>query len=236
VAIGVHGARLESLEVDVTLSPPAAELTPHDLEVMKNSTDPSFPLWETACAPSSPLRRAWRGQGAGTDPHGPSFVGLNHAPAMDPCLRPDVRWKHSQTIVEGLARSELFPLVSFSKTPLHSDILSTPMEQFYNDVGQDPKWEDKKFNKVVWRGSTTGSWHGRNLLWRAGQRPRLVELANDGDGEREVFWADKAEGDVMRTRVVKEADVNTQWFDMAYVGLPLQVKRLVATCITRAAR
>ena len=205
------------------LTLPVAELSADELEAIANSTDLSYPLWETTCAPDSPLRRHWRGHGAGTETHGPSFIGLDHSSAMDSCQRPDVRLKHSQTLVEGLARTEIFPLVSFSKTPLNSDILSTPMEQFYNDVGRDPKWEDKRHNKIVWRGSTTGSWHGRNMLWRAAQRPRLVQLVNEKEGEREVLWAERTEGDVMRTRKVTEADANEAWFDMAYVGQPLQV-------------
>lgn len=208
------------------------QLTEEEFEGLGKLVDPSFgALTETLCPPNSPVRNALSGTYTGRPlAQGPSFVGLDHLTAMDLCQHPEHRWQHGQTIVDGIARGELYPLIASSKTGMHSDILTTPMEQYYTPLGSDPAWGEKKENQVVWRGSTTGSWHGVNIhLWRGAHRPRLVEMANGQRGERSVVWAQEEEGDRMRVQTVREAEANKDWFDVAYVGFPLQVSARVPT-------
>lgn len=56
---------------------------------------------------------------------------------------------------------------------MYSDILITPIEQYDADPGEDPLWANKRKNKMLWRGSTTGSRYDRATLWRPSQRSRL---------------------------------------------------------------
>ena len=67
----------------------------------------------------------------------------------------------------------LWPLFSHSKMPLFSDILITPLEQYYYEVGHDVEWKEKPLHRLLWRGSTTGSRYNRETLWRPSQRSRL---------------------------------------------------------------
>lgn len=77
---------------------------------------------------------------------------------------------------------------------MHSDLLLTPLEQFRDATGEDPEWEDKKYDKLVWRGSTTGVWFDRITWWRASQRSRLHWLGKDQDGVRRVRFVEKVQG------------------------------------------
>jgi hypothetical protein len=56
---------------------------------------------------------------------------------------------------------------------MYSDILITPLEQYDAQPGYDPLWTAKRHNKLLWRGSTTGSRYDRATLWRPSQRSRL---------------------------------------------------------------
>lgn len=69
----------------------------------------------------------------------------------------------------------LYPMFSFTKTSMHSDLLVPSFSNdFYTEVGKDPTWEGKRHNKVLWRGETTGAWHAQGSGWRNTQRARLV--------------------------------------------------------------
>lgn len=69
----------------------------------------------------------------------------------------------------------LYPMFSFTKTSMHSDLLVPSFSNdFYTEVGKDPTWEGKRQNKVLWRGETTGAWHAQGSGWRNTQRARLV--------------------------------------------------------------
>jgi len=55
---------------------------------------------------------------------------------------------------QGVPLGPLVPLFTFAKTRLHSDILSTPLEQYEEHyIGYDPPWEGKSQNKLLWRGT-----------------------------------------------------------------------------------
>lgn len=71
----------------------------------------------------------------------------------------------------------LYPLFTFTTTPLHSDLLVPPIDQYDRPLGHDPTWEDKKHDKVVWRGSTTGAALDIEHMRKWSQRPRLCRCA-----------------------------------------------------------
>lgn len=56
---------------------------------------------------------------------------------------------------------------------MHSDFLIPPVDQYDYRLGDDPEWDDKKFDKVVWRGSTTGADLNVEHARRWSQRVRL---------------------------------------------------------------
>lgn len=81
------------------------------------------------------------------------------------------------------------PIFSMSRWSQSSDVGAVPLEQFHAYLENPPKWQEKKSDKLVWRGSTTGTWFYRDTPWRSSQRVRLHFLGNDVEGTAKVrFW------------------------------------------------
>ncbi|GAA5828833.1 hypothetical protein JCM11251_005889 [Rhodosporidiobolus azoricus] len=178
-----------------------------------------FPL---ACPPDSRLRRAYDGLEIDNLPPGPSYV-QDHLQTMNMCENPEWQYLHGFTSWPGMRPQTLRPLFSFAKTTMHSDILLTPLEQYWDIEQWDPKWEDKPNNKAVWRGSTTGVWFDRGTWWRSSQRVRIWFMGKDKTGQRRVRFS--GEGDVTPPGVesLVEKSVPTKqlldkYVDFAFTG------------------
>lgn len=110
---------------------------------------------------------------------------------MDVCLHPENRAFHGYTATAGTSLGELLPLFTFAKTNVHSDILATPLEQYASEyTGRDPVWSEKPFNKLLWRGSTTGTEFVKGVQWKDSQRARMHFLSHETKGQKDVAWAD----------------------------------------------
>lgn len=75
---------------------------------------------------------------------------------------------------EGPRPYLLYPLFSWSKTRGYGDLLCPPLAGYFDEIGRDKPWEQKK-SRLYWRGPTSGAWHGRGTPWRSTQRARLVQ-------------------------------------------------------------
>ena len=87
---------------------------------------------------------------------------------MDPCLNPS--HVHLSGFLSGYGlgprpAQQLYPTMAMCKTTLHSDILAVSMEGWTENVGIDPPWEEKKEDKLLWRGKTTGIFHDDRVAW-----------------------------------------------------------------------
>ena len=141
----------------------------------------------------------------------------------------------------------LNPVFTWAKTLLHSDILATPLEQYHYPVGPDPEWEDKRFDKVLWRGSNTGAAFTRESRWRSSQRARLVlskskpqpynvdfdssiwqSVTDEQEGNRLVHWADR--DGTLRASTEPVVDINERYTDIAFSGRPGQCDEGDGTC------
>ena len=151
----------------------------------------------------------------GAMPVGPSFVE-DHLKTMDMCQNPEWQYLHGFTDWAGPRPRTLSPLFSFAKTTMHSDILCVPLEQFVNTPTSDPAWEDKKFAKIIWRGSMTGVWYDRQTFWRSSQRSRLHFLSQATEGSRYVRFVDSA--NKTYEKEVDLASLNQRYLDAGYVG------------------
>lgn len=151
-----------------------------------------------------------------------------------------VRFRESQNIAAQLARltgtvlagftawpgarpRRLLPLFSFAKMSIHSDILLTPLEQYWDHEPWDPKWEDKQSDKAVWRGSTTGVWFDRTTWWRASQRVRVWFMGKDEQGSRRVRFLGQGVETPKGVESLVEHDVPTRklvdkYLDFAFSG------------------
>jgi len=119
-------------------------------------------------------------------------------------------------------------------------------------------WEQKKQNKVLWRGETTGAYHSKGSAWRQTQRTRLVArasllsprylldhypvskltrtcalllpaVANADVGDSTLHLADST-SDALRLVTAPTRDVSHHLFDVAYTGTPKQCSTKDTTC------
>lgn len=167
-----------------------------------------------------------------TNEHHPSFVSDLYN-ASDCCLHPENIRIHSLTGNFGVGprATNIWPLFSHCKTSLFADIVVTPLEQFWAEVGKDTEWEEKPDNMILWRGSTTGSRYNRNTVWRAAQRNRLNLLTNSGSTSitKRVYTTG------MDNYTLADYDeslgrLNRQLFDILFTGAPIQCDQQDGSC------
>ncbi|TNY22120.1 glycosyl transferase family 90-domain-containing protein [Rhodotorula diobovata] len=191
-----------------------------------------FTPWDSLCPPNSTARRIAQALPVDT-PRGntlQSFVSIEHVQAMDLCEHPEVRDLNGFTAWSGPRPYLLYPLFSFTKTSLHADLLLPSVSgDFFAEIGRDPVWEQKKQNRVLWRGETMGTYHSKGSGWRQSQRARLVALANAKDGDTTFHLADST-SDALRLVTAPTLDVSHHYFDVAYTGVPKQCSAKDTTC------
>lgn len=111
---------------------------------------------------------------------------------MDLCQHPEIMPLHGFTTATGTNLGELVPLFTFAKTNVHSDVLATPLEQYSSTyIGDDPDWNEKSINKLLWRGSTTGAEFAKHVDWQLSQRARMHFMSHETKGSHEVLYADE---------------------------------------------
>ncbi|ORY89461.1 hypothetical protein BCR35DRAFT_350444 [Leucosporidium creatinivorum] len=191
-----------------------------------------FPL---ACPPNSRLRRTYDGLEIGSLPAGPSYIA-DHLKTMDMCENPEWQYLHGFTSWPGARPQILKPLFSFAKTTMHSDMLLTPLEQYWDYEQWDPVWEKKLYNRAVWRGTTTGVWFDRGTWWRSSQRVRLWFMSHDKIGSKLVrFDGTKKASDGTLVEAIAEHNVSTsalmeRYVDFAFTGKAGQCSEEDGSC------
>lgn len=117
---------------------------------------------------------------------------------------------------------------------MHSDILCVPLEQFINTPTSDPNWEDKPFDKIIWRGSMTGVWYDSVSWWRSSQRSRLHYLSQAKTGSKYVRFLQQGKAGQGSERVIEREvdmiDLNHRYLDAAYVGKLYQCTETDGSC------
>ncbi|KAG8907344.1 Glycosyltransferase Family 90 domain containing protein [Tulasnella sp. 403] len=183
--------------------------------------------WAYACPETSPLRSQ---KFESFDPveHStkPKTFIWDHKKAMDPCQHPDHVHFNGFLRAHGegpVPRRKLIPTFAICKTNLHTDILSVSAEMWTEDVGYDPPWHEKRYNRLLWRGSNTGIWFGERDAWNISQRVRLVQLANEHNGLVDVFRStpscDTAIGSVNK---LSQGKLNDLLMNVGFTGQAIQ--------------
>lgn len=149
-----------------------------------------------------------------------SFI-WNSEKANDICAHPEFRQLHGHTVVTGTGLTPIVPLFAFAKMPTHSDMLATPLEQYSDSyIGYDPPWESKPNNRLLWRGSMTGSDFIVDKPWRLSQRARIHFMAKENEGHREVMWTGADE--VAQVSNFTTESLNQLYLDTKFSGVPAQ--------------
>jgi len=176
----------------------------------------SSPIW-------SPRRKAARESTTVTKPR--SFVASSKN-LMDICSHPDIVPLHGVLSGKDPHVTDLYPLFSLSKTAMHADILGIPVEQFAADSLYIP-FDEKPMDKLMWRGSNTGTHYSQKTAWKTTQRIRLVELATTATGSLEVLLPGKKMLESKRDRTSRS--IQEEWktlqdwgMDISFTGKPIR--------------
>lgn len=163
----------------------------------------------------------------------PSFI-QDHYEATDFCRHPGNLPLHSLTNNYGIGPRavNIHPLFSHCKTSLYADMVVTPLEQYGANGGIDVAWSDKVHNKILWRGSVTGSRYDRGIAWRSTQRVRLTAVTNSASESvmKTIYSTPSSGNDTLIAFDASLAVVNPSYFDMAFTGKPIACSNDDGTC------
>lgn len=162
----------------------------------------------------------------------------DHVKSMDLCENPEYQYLHGFTSWPGPPPQVLRPLFSYSRTPLHSDMLLPPLEQWSAESEPtDPVWEKKPHDRAVWRGSTTGVWFDRGTWWRSSQRVRLYFLTRDAASSQLVRFVRSARDglSLIVELAIPAKDLARRYLDFGFAGQPTQCNEADGSCAAVAA-
>nr|XP_031859158.1 uncharacterized protein CI109_005353 [Kwoniella shandongensis]KAA5526230.1 hypothetical protein CI109_005353 [Kwoniella shandongensis] len=193
--------------------------------------------WASACAPHKPLRetydpdslpvldKLWSGD--------KSFI-WDHKAAMDPCTHPTLT--HLVGFLSGHGKgpgpaTEIYPVLAMCKTTLHADVLAVSMEAWTEDVGDDPAWEDKTDERMLWRGKTTGIYFKDGVPWNISQRVNLVSRAAQNTGQLPMLDITPPNAPVGSPRDTPLSQLNADLMDVAFVDEAIQCDEKVCEVV-----
>ncbi len=217
-------------------------LFPHtDYQLDSEEIDVEARGWAQGCPHSSAARSFDRF--APLTGHGKEDKTLiaDHFDTFDLCKHPESMSLHGVTSGRSPhVQAKLSPIWSLSKTTLNTDVLGVPVEQWV-DTMPAPAWKDKADNRLMWRGSNTGTYHSKDTTWRASHRARLVGMSGwEASGDAHVL-SPPTEGDSRPLKATiltaNIAALNKGSLDVAFSGVPIREFgvpercRIVASCI-----
>nr|ODN77252.1 hypothetical protein L203_06332 [Cryptococcus depauperatus CBS 7841] len=200
-----------------------------------------------ACPTSSPIKRlkGIANINSVPDTSNKSFVS-SHSLLMDICQHPSLLSIHGALIGQSPVAQPLTPIISLSKTRLHSDILGVPIEQWVDTTPINLPWERKKKKKLLWRGSNTGAYHSVHTSWRQSHRARLLAVTNMMNDKDKVEMVDPnvtekihmlaapkkigSESLIVTAKTVELEAANIRYMDTAFTGSPIQCDKEDDTC------
>ncbi|GAA5952384.1 hypothetical protein JCM3765_001956 [Sporobolomyces pararoseus] len=203
-------------------------------QVSETFNDWTLDGWANACPIGSPLRnldrvdlrleenRIWPTEKE--TEKGEYGLIVNHTQTMDLCENPENQLIHGFTSWVGPRPGTLYPIFSSTTTSLHSDWLIPPVDQYDYRLGEDPEWEDKLYDKVVWRGSTTGADLNVQHHRKWSQRVRLCRLPFE-TGSKTLPYSPldtTTLGPLSSFTTSRVQTLSQKYFDFAFVGEPTQ--------------
>lgn len=152
----------------------------------------------------------------------------DHRLAMDPCLHPYIFYHHAQYVAHDLGpapQPTMAAQFSYCTTPLFHDIQPPTFISWVGDIwprANDPEWDQKMDERLLWRGSNTGMNYNDGTRWKHSQRVHLVSWANDLNGTVNILVpGNKPEDKVGNGTEVRKVLFNPSVTDIAFSGKPL---------------
>ncbi|KAG6887517.1 hypothetical protein C0995_014655 [Termitomyces sp. Mi166 len=185
--------------------------------------------WVASCPPTSPaVINPLDLDAPAPSPIIKTFIH-SHRLAMDPCLHPSHLLLHGQFLSHNkgpVPHRFMPPQFSHSSTTLHHDITPAMPINWIEDLAEDwnPKWEERRDERLQWRGTNTGIWHAQETRWREAHRARTVMWAGTrgagGNGDVVVLGAGRENQRVGKGETVKWARWAPAMLDVAFAGVP----------------
>ncbi|KAG5733417.1 hypothetical protein E4T56_gene4120, partial [Termitomyces sp. T112] len=185
--------------------------------------------WISSCSPTSPAVLGPLDLDAPAPiPKAKTFIHT-HKLVMDPCLHPSLLLLHGQFLSHNkgpVPHRFMPPQFSYSPTMLHHDITPAMPINWLEDLAEDwnPKWEERRDERLQWRGMNTGIWHAQDTRWKEAQRARAIMWAGigrvGGDGNVTVLKAGTEDQRVGKGETVKWARWAPAMLDVAFAGVP----------------
>ncbi|KAG2068530.1 hypothetical protein BDR04DRAFT_770499 [Suillus decipiens] len=180
--------------------------------------------WRSACHPSSP---AWQNpidlDELPEPPSHKTFIS-DHRLSMDPCLNPSLLRNHGQFLSHHTGpdpQSTLVPRFSLCSTLVHHDIRPAAPYGWVEDLpkSDNPPWEERVDERLLWRGTNTGIHHGADTRWQRAHRDHLVQLVNDMEGTLDVLRSPLNDTEPVGEPVAwRKAYLNPALMDIQFAG------------------
>ncbi|EKM77598.1 hypothetical protein AGABI1DRAFT_77101 [Agaricus bisporus var. burnettii JB137-S8] len=188
--------------------------------------------WITACPPRSLARRIPINLDIPFAPSSKKTFIYNHRQTMDPCIHPSHFYRHGQFLSHNNGprpQSTMIPEFSYCATTLHHNIRIPVPYGWVEDVtprDQDPDFDDKVDDRLLWRGSNTGIFHASSTRWKDSHRDFLVRTTNDFDGSLDMLMpTNKDDRSVGNPRKLKKSVINPTFFDIAFSKEPISCSK-----------
>lgn len=191
--------------------------------------------WRSACALASPARqKPFDLDNPPSRREKKTFI-YEHLRSMDPCLHPNHFYHHGQFLShnEGPSPQDtMVPEFSYCSTLIHHNIRIPNPYGWLEDIypqSDDPAWDNKPDERLLWRGSSTGMFHDKRTRWQDSHRDFLVRYANDLSGTLNVLRPTSNKTEI--TGIPKEyrkSRLNPAIMDVAFAGRPIACSP--ATC------
>lgn len=150
---------------------------------------------------------------------------------MDPCLHPTLFWVHGQFLSHNYGpdpQPSMIPQFAPCTTVVHHNIRIPVPYLWIEDIlprSDDPDFDDKVDERLLWRGSNTGIHHSSWSRWRSAHRDTLVRTVNEFNGTIDYLvppqpgYNDRPVG---APYIARKARINPAIMDMGFVGQPTQ--------------
>lgn len=201
--------------------------------------------WPSACAPGSPGRNESLNLDGDPPPKTKKKTFIHdHNLAMDPCssyfishlkleldkyvgLHPRHFWHHGHFLSYKRGPNperEMVPEFSYCSSRIHHNIRIPTPYGWIDDIprSDDPEWDDKIDERVLWRGSSTGISHAPHTRWQNSHRISLMRIANDLRGKISILSPFKSDREpVGEPMEMRKARLNPGIMDVAFAGDPM---------------
>ncbi|KAF8997495.1 glycosyl transferase family 90-domain-containing protein [Cyathus striatus] len=182
----------------------------------------------SACSPGSPGRLSETRFDPTNRPslNKPKSFIHEHRLSMDPCTNPSIFYNHAQYVKPDSGVNPppvAAAFFTYCSTPVFSDIQLPTFIAWQEDIlprENDPPWEEKTDERLLWRGTNTGMHHDKESQerWWYAQRIQLMRIVSALNGTERVLTTREKGMMVGNGTELPKAILNPAMMDIAFTG------------------